>query len=216
MKRILAMAAALLLLAAGALAEGTPVAVSDEARESINIFLTNFSEQGLTDFVPAQASDAALCEFAARHLRINRPGVVESGFWETTEDFFSTRISDRYIPDVVQKYTGRWPQSLEPEHLHYEDGYYYFSEGAPIDVGFVSMSAVEALGDGCYGVHFGCYGQGWGFTNADCALRPEQAAARYPECPVYAGYAVIDMGGGGPGKDRSGWRLVSYGVEQDR
>lgn len=74
------------------------------------------------------------------------------------------------------------------------------------------MKRICALGGGRYGVHFGCYGQGGGFTNAGCDLRPEQAAARYPDCPVYAGYAVIDMGRGGLGKDRSGWRLVSYGV----
>lgn len=214
MKRILALTAALLLLFACAAAEGTMESVSDEERVRINAFLTCFSGQGLTDFVPETAGDGALCDFAGWLIRRERPQDVESGGWEYGGEFFSARVSDRLIRDAAEQYTGRRPVRLEPETLFYRRGYYYFSEGAPMDVGFASLSAVQALGGGRYGVTFGCYGQGWGWTREDCALRPEQAAARYPECPAYAGYAVIDMGGGGPGADGSGWRLVSFHVGQ--
>ena len=210
MKRILAIAAALLLLAACAAAQG----VSDMDRQTVNVFLSAFSQQGLTDFVPETASDAALCEFAGWLIRLNRPEDVEGGSWEYGGESYGARVSDRLIRDTAEQYTGRRPLRLEPENLFYRRGCYYFAEGAPFDVGFVSMRTIEPLGGGRYGVTFGCYGQGWGWTRKDCALRPEEAAARYPECSVYDGYAVIDMGEKGPGADSEGWHLVSFRVEQ--
>lgn len=214
MKRILAIAASLLLLAACAAADGAVQGIADEERQAINAFLSIFSQQGLTDFVPETADDAALCEFAGWQIRLNRPEDVEGGRWEYGGEFYGARVSDSLIRDTAERYTGRRPVRLEPENLFYRKGYYYFTEGAPFDVGFVSMRAIETLGGGRYGVTFGCYGQGWGWTREDLALRPEQAAARYPECSVYDGYAVIDMGSGGPGKDSGSWRLVSFRVGQ--
>lgn len=210
-KRILAALLGLLLLAA-ACAQAEVVGVDDDARKSVNIFLSNFTEQGIWDFEAAQATDAELCEFAARHILINRPQWVERGSWSCDEEYLSARVPDGHVAEIAQLYTGRTPGQLTSQYTLHADGYYYFGEGAPLDIGFASMSVAQTLSNGRIGVYFGCYGQGWGWSNADCALRPEQAAAKYPDCGVYAGYAVIDLGGAPLGTDRSTWRLVSLHI----
>lgn len=200
-----------LLLAAPALAqgEGTPVGVSDEARYNINLFLSNFSEQGLTKF-GADAADAELAEFAALHIRINRRRYVEP----SDKAGYTCRISEAYIGEIAMEYVGRQPQNPASASLPYENGYYYFEEGAPFDIGFVSMSAAEALGDGLFGIFFGCYGMNSGWENGDCRLRPEQAAQKYGnQAAVYTGYAVLSVPQGTLEGGREGWTLVSYTVE---
>lgn len=210
-KRILAALLGFLLLTA-VCAQAEYVGVNDDARKSVNIFLSNFTEQGIRDFEAAQATDAELCEFAARHILINRPQWVERGSWSCDGEYLNARVPDAHVPQIAQLYTGRTPGQMTSQYMLHVDGCYYFSEGAPLDIGFASMSAVQTLSDGCVGVYFGCYGQGWGWSNADCALRPEEAAARYPDCPVYPGYAVIDLGGAPLGTDRSAWHLVSLHI----
>lgn len=210
MKAKLAVLLFLVLLVPACAWAASPAPVSDEARYSVNVFLSNFSEQGITAFDSAAASDAQLAEFAARHIRINRSRYVEA----SDKAGYNARVSDAYIPDVAEQYTGRRPQSLAPEKLTYENGYYYFSEGAPVDIGFVSMSSAEELAGGVFGVYFGCYGAGWGWTNEDCRLRPEQAAVKYWDAGApFAGYAVISTGTAALGGDHSGWRLISWRVE---
>lgn len=212
-KRILTALLSILLLTA-VCAQAEVVGVDDDARKSVNIFLSNFTEQGIEDFEAAQATDAELCEFAARHILINRPQWVERGSWSYDGEYLNARVPDEHVPEIAQLYTGRTLRQLTSQYTLHVDGYYYFSEGAPLDIGFASMSAAQTLSNGRIGVYFGCYGQGWGWSNADCALRPEEAAAKYPDCEVYVGYAVIDLGGSPLGTDRSTWRLVSLHVNR--
>lgn len=210
MKTKLAALLCLLMLLPACAWAASPAPLSDTARYGVNVFLSNFSEQGITRFDPAEALDAQLAEFAALHIRINRSRYVEA----SDKAGYNARVSDAYIRDVAEQYTGRRPQSLAPVNLTYENGYYYFSEGAPIDIGFVSMSAAEELDEGVFGIYFGCYGAGWGWSNEDCRLRPEQAAAKYWDAGApYTGYAVIDTGMSGLEADRSAWRLIDYRID---
>ena len=75
--------------------------------------------------------------------------------------------------------------------------------------GVVSLSHVEDMGGGIYGVYFGCYGEGEFFAASDCYLRPEQAAAKYPGRVVHTGYAVIDTHGTGVMSDEKLAELVN-------
>ena len=210
-KRILTALLGLLLLTA-ACARAEYFGVGDDARKSVNIFLSNFTEQGIWNFDAEQATDAELCEFAARHIAINRPQWVERGSWSCEGEYLNARVSDAHVPQIAQAYTGRTPGQMTSQNTIHVDGYYYFAEGAPVDIGFACMSAAQTVLNGRIGVYFGCYGQGWGWSKDDCALRPEEAAARYPDCPVYTGYAVIDLGEAWLGADRSTWRLVSLHI----
>lgn len=192
-RRSVLLALLLCLLAAQALADGAPVGVTAQERYNINLFLSNFSEQGMTHYDEATATDAQLVDFAIFHTWFNRRDRVEWG--DFGED--SCRIRDTHTAEIAKKYFGKTPASLAPTQMTYRDGWYYLSEpGGPIDAGFVCLSQVEALGGGRYGVYFGLHGAGEGWDNADCRLRPEQAAAKYPDSPVRAGYAVIDVGAG--------------------
>ena len=104
---------------------------------------------------------------------------------------------------------GRLPLKDAESDYRYEDGFYFFSEGSDLRMGFACMSAAEDAGDGKIGVYFGVYGSGENWNAEDLKLRPEQAAKRFPGSQVSCGYAVIDLGGVGFA-DRSAWTLVLY------
>lgn len=192
-RRILLAALLLCLLSAQALADGLPVGVTAQERYHINLFLSNFSEQGMTHYDEAETTDAELVDFAIFHTWFNRRDRLEWGDWG--ED--TCRMRDAHTAEIVQKYFGRTPASLAPTQMTYRDGWYYLSEpGGPIGLGFACLSQVTALGGGRYGVYFCLYGAQDHWTNEDCRLRPEEAAAKYPNSRVRGGCAVIDVGTG--------------------
>lgn len=192
-----------------ALAGGQSVGVTAQERYNINLFLSNFSEQGMTHYDKARTTDAQLVDFAILHTWFNRKDRVEWGEWG--ED--TCRIRDVHTAEIVKKYFGRELTSLAPTKMPYRDGWYYLQEpGGPIGMGFACLSQVEALGEGRYGVYFGLYG-GWeNWTNEDCGLRPEQAAAKYSGSPMGQGCAVIDVGAGTLA-DRGTWALERYDAQ---
>ena len=206
MKRILVAALLLCMLAAQALAEYAPIGVDEKERYNINLFLSNFSEQGITFYSAQRHTDTQLVDFAIFHTWYNRQDRIERGQWNTD----NCRMSDEYVREIVRKYFGEELSSLMPTKIRYEGGYYYWqTTGGYMGMGVVSMSHVEDLGGGRYGVYFGCYGEGEGWTADDCRLRPEQAAGKFAGSNVHAGYAVIDTNGGTL-KERSTWTLEQY------
>lgn len=206
MKRIWTAVLMMCLLAAPALADYLPVGVTAQERYNINLFLSNFSEQGITMYDEARTPQEELVDFAIFHTWFNRQDRIERGEWG--ED--NCRMSDAYVREIVQRYFGRELTSLSPSMITWRDGYYYWqTTGGSMGMGFACLSHVELLGGGRYGVYFGTYG-GWeSWNNQDCRLRPEQAAAKYAGSPVEQGYAVIDVGGGSLA-DRSTWTLRHY------
>ena len=187
-----------LVPACSALADGAvPRGVTDGERYELNVFLSNFTEQAFTAY-DANTSDATLAEFAALHLWYNRRNAWEYGEWQVGNWSYAYRIPAADLPAVCQRFFGRQTQSLTPLHHGYDGAYvYHEGEGAPGDTrGFASVSCVEALGGGVFRAYFGAYGAGTGWTNEDCRLRPEQAAAKYADFPVYTGAALIVSEGG--------------------
>ena len=208
MKRILTAALLLCLLALPALGEYAPVGVTAKERYNINLFLSNFSEQGMTFYSAQRYTDAQLVDFAIFHTWYNRQDRIERGQWG--ED--NCRMSDEYVKEIALKYFGIEPESLIPSHIRYRSGYYYWqTTGGYMGMGAAILSHVEDMGEGRYGVYFGCYGEGEFWSADDCNLRPEQAVGKFAGLPVHAGYAVIDTNGGTL-LDRSTWTLEQYDV----
>lgn len=196
----------LCLLSVCALGEYEPRGVNEKERYNINLFLSNFSETGMTFYSAERYTDAQLVDFAIFHTWYNRQDRIERGQWGAD----NCRMSDEFVTEITEKYFGKKPVSMSPSKNRYADGYYYWqTTGGYMGMGVVSMSHVEDMGDGCYGVYFGCYGEGEFWSADDCHLRPEQAAKRFPDSPVHTGYAVIDTNGGTL-EDRSTWTLEQY------
>jgi len=206
MKRIVLIVLLLCALALPALGEYAPVGVTTQERYNINLFLSNFSEQGINFYSSSRYTDAQLVDFAIFHTWYNRQDRIERGQWG--ED--NCRMSDEYVEEIALKYFGVAPKSLIPSHIRYRNGYYYWqTTGGYMGMGVAILSHVEDLGDGRYGVYFGCYGEGESWSADDCGLRPEQAARKFEDSPVHAGYAVIDTWDGTL-EDRSTWTLEQY------
>lgn len=206
MKRILMAALLLCTLALPAVGEYTPVGVTAKERYNINLFLSNFSEQGMTFYSSQRHTDAQLVDFAIFHTWYNRQDCIERGQWGAD----NCRMPDRYVQEIAMKYFGIAPKDLTPTEIRHEDGYYYWqTTGGNMGAGVAILSHVEELEGGCYGIYFGCYGEGEMWSADDCNLRPEQAAARFPDSPVHTGYAVIHTNGGTL-QDRSTWTLAQY------
>ena len=207
-KGIAALCLLLVALPFSALAAYAPVGVHEKERYNINLFLSNFSEQGMTFYSSGRVNDETLVNFALNHIWLNRQDQVERA------DFgaYNFRIADDRIEEIALKYFGAAPESLVSSRYAYRDGFFYGeSTGGYMGHGVVSLSHVEDMGGGVYGVYFGCYGEGEFFAASDCYLRPEQAAAKYPGGAVHTGYAMIDTHGAGL-LTRDGWTLVQYDV----
>jgi len=208
MKRIVTIAAVLCMLTLTALGEYAPVGVNAKARYNINLFLSNFSETGMTFYSAERHTDAQLVDFAIFHTWFNRQDRIERGQWG--ED--NCRMSDQYVTEITDRYFGVVPDSLIPSHIRCRNGYYYWqTTGGYMGMGVAILSHVEDLGGGRYGVYFGCYGEGAFWAADDCSLRPEQAAKKFADSPVHPGYAVINTWGGTL-EDRSTWTLEQYDV----
>lgn len=211
-KSLISLLVALALMLASAvplLAEGAvPCGLTDAERYEVNVFLSNFTEQAFTSY-DAQTGDAALAEFAGLHLWYNRRNAWELGSWPQG----ILRLPASELPAVCERFFGRTPANLAPLYLGYDGKYVYHDTEGPGDTrGFASVSHVEALGGGVYRAYFGGYGAGAGWENEDCRLRPEEAARKYADFPVYTGSALIYSGDGTLG-DRKDFTLLTLWVE---
>lgn len=167
---------------------GAAFSITDEERSSINLFLSNFTEQGMLRYDESNSEDEELVRFSVWHIWFNQHDRWESGEWGNS----NRRLSDRGIADVAQKYFGRRPLLLDLPEMDYDGDYYYFeATGGNMGIGFACLSKVESLGGGLYRVYFGVYGEGEAWSAADCALLPEQAANLYDQTPPRQGCAVI-------------------------
>ena len=196
---------------------GDPVDVSREERYNINLFLSNFTEQGFmwSSCYDSRAIDwASVTEFALNHCWFNRQNRLEWG------EYFgdnNVRLSEEQVPPVVEKFFGLdITPSQRLQYIDYKGGYYYWEEtGGHVKDGFACLTRVEKLGERYYSVWFEVYGRGEDWTNDVCYYTDSQAYKAYPpyEYPPM-GHAVIEVGSGGLA-DRSGWSIQRYTVNYD-
>lgn len=145
-------------------AHGAAFSITDEERSNINLFLSNFTEQGMMRYDENDSEDGELVRFSVWHIWFNQHDRWESGEWGNN----NRRLSDKGIADVAQKYFGRRPLMLDLPELDYDGDYYYFEEtGGNMGIGFACLSSVESLGGGLYRVYFGVYGEGEAWNAAD-------------------------------------------------
>lgn len=188
---------------------GTSAGLSDEAYYNINLFLSNFTESSLAymtqgAFSLFDASDPILVGFAIDHIWFNQQDKIETG------DYFNgnnTRLADKYVNPVLQKYFGVTVENLEPIYMDYADGYYYWCEtGGHMNSGFATLTACYDLGGDCYLVYFEVHGMGEGWNNDVCGMRQDEVHALYPDY-VEMGCAYIQAS---DLNDRSTFTLQSY------
>lgn len=187
-------------------------------RYNINLFLSNFTEQGFLwrggCYDVSYIDRDLLTLFAVEHCWFNRQNRLEWG------DYFNgnnVRLPESQIAPVVEKFFGvEIAPSHEPPYIDYKKGYYYWEEtGGHVSDGFACLYNVESLGGGRYCVWFEIYGGGENWDNDVCYLTVDEAEAAYRgygDAPY--GRAVIDTGGAGL-DDRSGWRVVRYAVTSE-
>ena len=213
MKKLIACALALALICAvGASAES----LTSKQRYNINLFLSNFTEQGFCFrdgecFEIDDLNTAMMTEFAVEHCWFNRQSQLEWG------DYFNgnnVRLPESQIAPVVEKYFG---VSIAANHnldyIDYKNGYYYWEEtGGHTPNGFACLYDFEYLGKGLYRVYFDVFGGGEYWDNDVCYYTNSQAREAYPPYGEdISGYAVIDTGKSGL-DDRSDWNLQTYAL----
>lgn len=166
---------------------GATYSLTDEERMNINIFLSNFTEQGMMRYDEETATDEELVRFSVWHIWFNQHDRWENGTWGEN----NRRLNVKGVADIAQKYFGRRPLMMDLTEMNYDGEYYYFQEtGGNMGIGFACMSEAESLGGGLYRVYFGVYGEGEAWNVADCGLLPEQAANLYEYTPRQ-GCAII-------------------------
>lgn len=197
---------------------GEEVQLTREQRYNVNLFLSNFTEQGFLwrggCYDSGYTDPALLTEFAVDHCWFNRPKQLEWG------DYFNgnnVRVSEDQVAPIVKKYFG---VSIKPSHdlrfIDYKKGYYYWEEtGGHTSDGFACQYHVETYGGQYYVVWFGVFGGGEHWETDECYDEWRDASAAYPAYgDVTKGRAVIDVGSGGL-NDRSTWRIERYAINYD-
>lgn len=191
-------------------------ALTDEDCYHIQKFLSNFSEVSLgmpaAVLTPETMSDAALVGFALRHLRINRPDLLE---WDGYSQGRNVRVAEETVQRVVERYFGR---SFDAENSGYDfiGGYCYWHEGEEAAPGgFCIFHTIEDMGEGRFRIGFCVYGVGMSYD--DDVYRLDERSLVH-EAPQYCqersihGDAVIDTRNGKL-SDHSEWVLERWAID---
>lgn len=203
--RLCACLLALLLLAPAASADEVyPKALTTQEYQTLNLFLSNFTEVGVGEISPF-SPDQVLVDFAHDHLWCNRHDDFEFGEYF---DGYNCRVADTDIQSVIDDYFYDAPQvDLRQTRLAYRDGYYYHQEtGGWSSGGFALSASACALGAGKWLVSFLVFGAGEFWDNNELGLSFAEAIDKYG-APCNQGAAVVystDLA------DRSTYKMVSY------
>ena len=196
------------------------VELSREERRNLNLFLSNFTEQGMlwpAGVLEAESmDDVQLVNFAIEHIWYNRQELLE---WGDYFDGNNVRLSDEHIPAVCEKYFGRTPVLIHDVEYDMADGRYYWQEtGGHVPQGFATLTDVRDMGGGRYRVNFRVYGLGMGWEDEVYSLTGDELARSHPEylngsvhpasgAKFYPlGNAIVNVNGGSL-SDRSSWTL---------
>ena len=119
--------------------EFTKLVISDDEREKLNTFFSNFSEQYMEPFDKETLSDSKMIDFAVSHNYKNNYKRFESSGENTV------KIKKEFIEESAEKYFGRKITSHQStEESPYKNGYYYISEA---DGEATRISEIEELFD---------------------------------------------------------------------
>lgn len=191
--------------------EGEELALDEEQRYNVNLFLSNFSEQmfamseGYYD--SSDADPAMVLDFAINHTWFNKHNLIEEGQW----DEYNTRLSANKIAVTAKKYLNKAVKKGASENFVLQGNHYYWEEtGGHVKDGFTCLDSVESIDENRIGVYFHVYGGGDEWKNKVCYLTPEEVQQDY-WCNA-EGHAVINLGGGDL-DDRGSWFLEKYAIK---
>ena len=191
---------------------GEELALDEEQRYNVNLFLSNFSEQYFamrTGYYSADEADPAeVLDFAINHTWFNKQNLIETGDWGE----YNTRLSANKVAVTAKKYLNKAVKKGASQNFILKGNHYYWEEtGGHLKDGFTSYDSVEKIDDSRIGVYFHVYGGGEEWKNRVCYMLPEDVQQQY-WCDA-VGFAVINLGGGDL-EDRGSWFLEKYAVKK--
>ncbi len=136
--------------------QGAKIELSSAQQKDLNLFISNFAEQGF-GYYDEQVNDASLfCTFAYRWSRINKQSNVKI-------DGQYYKISFDTIKSTTQKYFGRTVKVEDLENFpwkdldneYYKNGYFWVpaADGESY-TGLAIVDSAEDMGDGTIKLHF--------------------------------------------------------------
>lgn len=195
-----------------------PQNLNDAELYNLQIFLTNFTEQGM--LTPAgvlhgdSMTDAELVDFAAEHIWYNRQDKLE---WGEHKNGNNVRLDKQHIPDICLKYFGRGPELFTSSRYEIDGDFLCWQEtGGHVPYGFTLVNGVENMGDGRYRVSFCVYGMGMDWDERVYSMNERSLVHEMPEyfntdVRPY-GNAVVNVNGGSL-MDRSTWTLERLAMD---
>ena len=197
--------------------EGDGMELTRKQRYNLNLFLSNFTEQGFLwrggCYDESWIDSAVLTRFAVEHCWFNRQNRLE---WGDYFNYNNVRLPKSQVAPIVKKYFGvTITPSKNAPYLDYKNDYYYWEEtGGHVKDGFACLTDAQKLSSRRYSVWFEIYGAGEDWDNDVCYYTPRQAEQAYPSYSgsCYRGHAVINTGSSGQ-NDRSDWHIERYTVD---
>lgn len=201
----IAICMALLALISTATAEEyMSLALTAEERAAANLFLSNFTETGISE-IDDYLDDMQLVDFAHDHLWFNDNDSFEYGEYSNGNN---CRVSDDRIQEIVDKYFyGPRQVDLSCTRYDYADGYYYHCEtGGFVPDGFAYVTGICPIGDGVYFVSFMVFGGGnmWDNSVLDDPLSDIVDSYGHPNGYGSALIHADDLA------DRSTYRMIAF------
>ena len=125
--------------------EFTKLEISNNEREKLNTFFSNFSEVYMEPFDEQTLSDADIIRFAVSHNYINNYKRFESS------GDYTAKIKKEFIEESAEKYFGRKITSHQStEYIKYTNGYYYKEEAGGGEYIFSEIEELFEAGDNYY------------------------------------------------------------------
>lgn len=181
-----------------------PMELDAGQAEAANLFLSNFTEVGLTA-CETYSDDLILVDFAHDHLWFNDYESFEYGEYDGD---LNCRVSDDRIQEIIDKYFYD-PRTVDlaQTRFDYKDGYYYHVEtGGWSSDGFAHTVSICPIGEDKYFVSFYVFGGGDSWENGvmDNTLDEIEAAYHHPNGYGSALIYAADLA------DRSTYRMISF------
>ena len=171
-------------------------------RRKINIFLSNFAEQG---FACYPADDAELLDFVYIYCKINRNKALLSN----TESYYVTQAT---VDDILTRFFGKTVKpgtdyKVYGSELTYQDGNYYWPLADGVMYDYVAIATdMRKNTNGTYTVQFDIYEAFEVSSLKDCYyMSPAEAAGNSKMHKIASGQAVV--------KDyapKDSYQIISY------
>ncbi len=134
------------------------ISLSKDQRQKLNIFISNFAEQGFYGYDETSTDMYKIAEFAYRWTRINKPEdvVIDGSYYKLSYDKIK-RLAKRYLGrDISDKDLDSYQwEDVKEEERFCRNGYYFApAADGEYHTGFALTSFAYDNGDGTFEVEF--------------------------------------------------------------